>query len=346
MKALVKYALGREGMGVLDVPEPVPQAGELKVKVLAAGICGGDIHSMLDERVTDMPVILGHEYVGQVVETCGDVGDFQAGDYAVTLPACYGCGHCDFCKAGLVTLCPERKSIGTHRNGAMAEYLVVPAKYSFKVPADAEDKIAYALSEPFICTVRGVYERVHVEPGDLVVVSGPGPMGLLALQALKTRGAYVIVSGLKMDQARLEMAKQLGADAVADHVEALEKAIRKVKPAGADLAVEAGCHPSSLKTCLDMVKVGGSVLVLGTFGGHEIPLNFDITHVKELSVFGSNSTAVSSWEIGMALINEKKVDLSPLVSMRLPLSQWQRGFDAVIRKEAYKVVFCPDMDTE
>lgn len=346
MKAIVKYALGKDGMGLMDVPEPVPQEGELKVKVLAAGICGGDIHSMLDERVTIMPVILGHEYVGQIVETCGDVGAFKVGDYVVTLPACYSCGTCDFCRAGLVTLCPKRKSIGTHCNGAMAEYVVVPAKYSFKVPDEVEDKIPYALAEPFNCAVRGVYERIHVKPGDVAVVSGPGPIGQLALQALKTRGAYVIVSGLKSDAERLKLAAQMGADAVVDNVEDLEREIKKVNPAGADVVVEAGSHPSSLRTCLDVVRVAGTVLVLGTFGGHDVTLNFDITHVKELSVFGSNSTAMSSWEIGMKLLNEKKVDLAPLVSMRLPLSEWKRGFEAVINKEAYKVVFCPDMDAQ
>lgn len=344
MKAIVKYALGKDGMGLTDIPEPIPQDGELKVKVLAAGICGGDIHSMLDERITDMPVTLGHEYVGQVVQTCGDVGEFKVGDYVVTLPACYGCGKCKFCKAGLVTLCPDRKSIGTHRNGAMAEYVVVPAKYSFKVPDEVEDKTVYALAEPFNCAVRGVYERIHVHPGDVAVVSGPGPMGQLALQALKTRGAYVIVSGLKTDTARLKLAAELGADAVVDNFEDLKAEVKKINPLGADIVVEAGSHPSSMRACLEIAGTGSTMLVLGTFGGHDITLRFDTTHEKEMSVFASNSTAMSSWEIGMKLMNEGKVNLAPLISMRLPLAEWKRGFEAVINKEAYKVVFCPDLD--
>lgn len=346
MKAIVKYALGREGMGLMDIPEPVPQEGELKVKVLLAGICGGDIHSMLDERVTDMPVTLGHEYVGQVVETCGDVGEFKTGDYVVTLPACYSCGECSFCKAGLVTLCPERKSIGTHRNGAMAEYVVVPAKYSFKVPDEVEDKSVYALAEPFICAVRGVYERIRVLPGDIVVVSGPGPMGLLALLALKTLNAYVIVSGLKTDAARLKLALELGADAVADNFEDLKKEVQKVNPLGADIVVEAGSHPSSIRACLEIARTGSTMLVLGAFGGHDISLRFDTTHEKEMTIYATNSTAMSSWKIGLRLMNEGKVNLAPLISMRLPLSEWKRGFEAVINKEAYKVVFCPELDKE
>lgn len=346
MKAIVKFDFGEDGMGVRDMPEPTPKEGELKVKVLAAGICGGDIHSMKDERDTIMPVILGHEYVGLVVETCGEVGEFKTGDYIVTLPACYSCGSCEFCTQGLVTLCPHRKSIGTHVNGAMAEYVVVPAKYSFKVPADAPDIMSYALSEPFNCAVRGVYERIHVNQGDVVVVSGPGTIGLFAVQALKTKGTYVIVYGLPDDRHRLDLALKLGADAAADNMENLYKEIAKVKCGGADIVVEAAGHPASLDVCLKVVKMKGTLLVLGTYGGKPIQCRFDSMHEKELDVFASNSTGMSTWEIGLGLIQDKKVDLAPLLSLKLPLSEWRKGFNAVINKEAYKVVFCPELDRQ
>jgi L-iditol 2-dehydrogenase len=298
----------------------------------------------MDERKTVMPVILGHEYVGQVTETCGDTGDFRTGDTVVTLPACYSCGVCEFCREGLVTLCSKRKSIGTHVDGTMAEYVIVPAKYSFKVPDDAEDIIAYALAEPFNCTVRGVYERISVKPGDVAVVSGPGTIGLFALQALKTRGAYVIVSGLPDDRHRLELALKLGADAVADQVEDLKSKIAQVNPRGADLVVEAAGHPGSIDTCLQVARMKATMLVLGTYGGKMIPCRFDTIFDKEMDVFASNSSSMSSWKIGLRLIREKKVDLGPLVSLKLPLAEWRQGFDAVINRKAYKVVFCPGLD--
>ena len=169
MKALVKFDLGPGGMEIREVPKPVPKDGELLVKVLAAGICGSDIHARHDEREVRMPVTLGHEFVGQIVETKGDVGSFRTGDWIVTLPACYSCGECYLCKQGLVTLCAKRTSIGSHVNGAMAEYVVVPAKYSFRIPDDAGDKAAYALVEPMGCVARGVYERIGVKPGDVAV---------------------------------------------------------------------------------------------------------------------------------------------------------------------------------
>ena len=163
MKALVKFAKGKDGLALKEVPEPVIKPGELLVKVAAAGICATDIYAMMDKREMEMPVILGHEYVGEVSQTCGDVGDFKAGDWVVTLPACYSCGECEFCKQGMVTLCDERKSIGTHRNGAMADFVAVPAKYSFKVPDNVTDKISYAAIEPLACSGRGIFERIEVK---------------------------------------------------------------------------------------------------------------------------------------------------------------------------------------
>ena len=344
MKGLVKFALGPDGVGLQELPEPIPQEGELKVKVLAASICGSDIHAMNDERSVIMPVVMGHEYVGQVVETCGDVGDFCVGDWVLTLPACYSCGTCDLCKAGMVTLCKERKSIGSHRNGAMANYLVVPAKYSYKVPADAvtlEDKIAYALTEPLACVVRGVCEKTNVKPGDTVVVSGPGVMGQFASQVFKAMGAYVIVSGLPVDAEKLELAKALGADEVVTSLQDLQQAVYTHNPAGADITCECTGVVPSLRTCMQVIRPLGTHLQLGMFGG-EVPFRLDYMFDREVNYVPSNSTATTSWEITLKLLAEKKVTLKPFVSMRVSLDNWKPAFDAVIQKKVYKAVLLPD----
>lgn len=346
MKGLVKFALGPDGVGLRELPEPIPRDGELKVKVLAASICGSDIHAMNDERSVSMPVIMGHEYVGQVVETCGEVGDFQVGDWVLTLPACYSCGTCELCKAGLVTLCKERKSIGSHRDGAMANYLVVPAKYSYKVPSDAvtlEDKIAYALTEPLACVVRGVCEKSNVKPGDIVVVSGPGVMGQFASQVFKAMGAYVIVSGLPVDAEKLELAKSLGADEVVTSFDDLKKAVYSRNPAGADITCEATGVVSSLKACMQVIRPMGTHLQLGMFGG-EVPFRLDYMFDREVNYVPSNSTATTSWEITLRLLAEKKVALKPFVSMQVSLDNWKTAFDVVMQKKVYKAVLLPDND--
>lgn len=307
MRGLVKFARGPEGVALRELPEPVPAEGELKVKVLAASVCGSDIHAVNDERTTVMPVVLGHEYVGQVVETRGDV-------------------------------------LGFHVNGAMANYLTVPARYSFRLPAEArtlEDRLPYALTEPLACVVRGVYEKIRVNPGDTVVVSGPGVMGQFAAQVFKTRGAYVILSGLPQDREKLALARSLGADETVDSPQALEEAVRARNPLGADITCDATGVPASLETCMKVIRPLGVHLQLGMFGG-AAPFRLDSIFEREAAYVPSNSTAVTTWPITLDLLARKQVTMSPFLSLRLPLEEWRTAFDAVIHKRVYKALLLPD----
>ena len=343
MKALVKFAPGAQNVELRDIPEPIPQEGELKVKVLAASICGSDLHAIRDERAINMPLVLGHEYVGQVVETRGDVGDFNVGDWVMTIPACYNCGTCDLCKAGLVTLCLTHRSIGVMAPGAMAEYVVVPAAFSYHVPPTAtlEEKIPYALTEPLACTVRGIYEKIHVNPGDTVVVSGPGVMGQMATQVFKSRGAYVILSGLPVDRDKLELGKQLGADITTSTFEELHAAVYARNPAGADITCDTTGVSPSLKSCMEVIRPLGTHLQIGMFGG-TVPFRMDYLFDREVTYVPTNSTATTTWPITLQLLEDGKVKLAPLVSRKFPLSQWEEAFGTVIRKEVYKAVLLPN----
>lgn len=348
MKGLVKYALGMEGVGLRELPEPTPGEGELKVKVLAAGICNSDIHAIHDERSVTMPVVMGHEYVGRVEECCGDVGDFKVGDWIVTLPACYSCDECYLCKEGYVTLCKERKSIGSHRNGAMANYVVVPAKYSFKISDNAktvEQKMSYALAEPLACMVRGVYEKIDVNEGDTVVISGPGIMGQLAAQLFKRRGAYVIVSGLPADGDKLELAKKLGADCCVTSFEELQSAVYASNPKGADVTCDCTGVTPALENCMKVIRPMGTHLQIGLFGG-KVPFRLDYMFDREVKYIPSNSSAVSSWALTMELLDEGKIDLAPFISKCFSLDEWEKGVEAVLSKNAYKVLLIPDNSFE
>lgn len=340
MKALVKFRKGQDGVELQSVSKPKPAKGEILLRIRAAGICGSDVHAMFDKRDTALPVILGHEFVGEIVETGDDCGELKTGDWVTGIPAAYNCGECEFCKRGEVTLCPEHKSVGVYRDGAMAEYMVTRAAFAYKIPEDAPDKFVYAAAEPLACVVRGVYEQINVQPGDVALVSGPGAMGLLAVEALKSKGAYVIVSGLPDDKKRLELALQLGADAAVQSYEELEIAVKAVSPRGADVAVETAGVAPSLNTCLNILKIHGSVLELGIISGkHNI--DFGPVFTKELKITGSNSSTTTSWGITLRLLKEGKADLNPLISLRLPLEEWKQGFDATINKTACKVLLIP-----
>lgn len=324
----------------------MPGPGELKVKVLAVGICGSDIHAINDERAINMPLVLGHEYVGEIVETCGNVGNFRVGDWVSTLPACYNCGTCALCKAGAVTLCRKHKSIGVQVNGAMANYVVVPARYTYKIPEDAstlEEKMLYAMAEPLACVVRGVYEKIDVRPGDTVVVSGPGVMGQFAAQLFKSRGAYVILSGLPADKQKLELAKSLGTDEVVMNTDDLKEAVYRKNPEGADITCDATGVIPSLETCMQIIRPMGTHLQIGLFG-NKAPFRLDSLFDREVTYVATNSTATSSWEITMELLKEKKIELAPFLSLCTPLHDWRSAFDAVIQKKVYKAVLLPDND--
>ena len=343
MKGLVKYALGPEGVALRELPDPLPEEGELKVKVLAASICGSDMHAINDERSVTMPVILGHEYVGQVIDTCGDTGDFKKGDWILTLPACYSCGTCDLCRAGMVTLCKNRRSIGSHRNGAMADHLIVPAKYSYKVPSSSSDPrelLPYALTEPLACVVHGIYEKISVKPGDTVVVSGPGIMGQLASEVFKTAGAYVIVSGLPVDEDKLELAKELGADKTVTSLEELKEEVYARNPAGADITCEATGLTPSLKACMQVVRPLGTHLQLGLFGGN-VSYRLDDMFDREVRYIPSYSSTTTAWDITLKLLSENRITLKPFVSMVTSLDNWEEAFEAVRQKKIFKALLIP-----
>ena len=345
MKGVVKYALGPDGVALMELTDPTPEEGECLVKVLAAGICASDIHAIKDERSVTMPVALGHEYIGQIVETCGDTGKLKAGDWVVSLPACYSCGTCRECKAGAVTLCRQRKSIGSHRNGAMANYVVVPAKYTWKVAdkgADERSLIPYALAEPLACVVHGVYEKVDVKPGDVVVVSGPGIIGQLCAKAFRLRGAHVILSGIEVDREKLEFAKAIGnADVVVTNTADLEEVLKAISPGGADITCDCAGVVPSLDTCLKVIKPMGTHLQMGLFGG-KVPFRLDGIFDREVTYIPANSSTVSSWKITLELLAQKKLDLSPYVSMKVGLDEWKSAFDAVIGKKVYKALIMPN----
>ncbi len=340
MRGLVKYDLGRAGMEIREVPEPSPKAGDIKIAVKAAGICGSDIHSMNDERKCNMPVILGHEFVGVISELGEGVTDFKVGDWVVAIPAVGNCGKCYFCKKGEYTMCDERASFGTHRDGAMANFLVIPAKFAFKVPDEVEDKMSMAAAEPFTCCVHGMMEKVHITPGDVVVISGPGIMGISCAMVAHAVGAKVIMSGLPQDKERLETAVKLGADDYATSFEELQAKVKALNPMGADIAVECATVVPSVQNCIKILRKQGQFLQVGVFS-KDVPIDMGEVLHKELIVTGTNSTTMKAWGYTMQFLKEKKFALTPLVSAQFPLEEWEKGFDLTMSKTAFRVLLIP-----
>ncbi|MDR3590193.1 MAG: zinc-binding dehydrogenase [Negativicutes bacterium] len=341
MKGLHKLGHGAENAGIREVSEPAAAAGELKIKVHAAGICGTDIHIMLDEYPSSYPVILGHEFSG-IVEAVGEgVQDFKPGDRVVSLTAVVTCGHCRYCYEGLLMLCEERLSIGSGVNGAMAEYVVVPSHLAFKIPEGVSLDEA-ALCEPLACVVRSVIERATVKAGDYVLVSGPGTIGLLTLQLALASGGKVVVTGTGLDKERLKLAADLGALAVINVAEedVAAKVAEITKGAGFDVAFEcAGAAPSA-DACLRLLKKTGLYVQVGLYG-KRIEFDMDLALKKEIAMTNSYASERTSWVRALRMLEYKQVDVKPLISARLPLSDWKKGFTMAINKEGYKILLQP-----
>lgn len=196
MKALVKIAGGKGNVQIRDVPEPFPGPGQVKIEVKAAGICGSDIHILHGKSPQPIhpPFIMGHEFSGIITETGPGSTVWHVGDRVTAETAFFVCEQCEYCRAGQYHLCRERKGFGFWHDGAFAQYIVVPEKRVHKLP-DCIDFISGALCEPLAVATHAVGELSRILPGDLVLVSGVGSIGLLAAQVARLKGGRVILWG-------------------------------------------------------------------------------------------------------------------------------------------------------
>jgi L-iditol 2-dehydrogenase len=343
MKAIVKIRVGEGQLELKDWPEPAPAADEIKLQIAYAGICGTDIHILKDEWPCKPPVVLGHEFCGTVVEIGQGIRNFMPGDRVVASNPAQTCGICSYCRAGNPFMCAKRISAGYMIDGAFAEYLCIREERCHHLPDNVSFRQA-ALGEPLSVAVRAVIERTTVHSGDLVLVSGPGCVGILVTLIAKLEGATVIVTGTAKDQQRLVCAKEMGADVVVDisREDPLEAVRRYSSGVGADLVYECAGVASSLNMCWEAVKREGTLVPVGIYPG---PINTDFNKVtmKDLRVIGSFGYVWSSWQRSIRLLSDGKVNVEGLISHELPLSRFEDAFRWSQDGSAIKVVLNPAM---
>jgi len=342
MLAVRKIARGVGNIEVQDVPEPHAGLGQVVIEVDSAGICGTDLHIYLDEFETLPPVTIGHETAGTIVELGQGVNRWTVGDRVTSETYFYTCGECVHCLQGRRNLCLSRRSIGSKQDGAFTRYLLTPASNLHRVP-DQLDLESAALTEPLACTVHGVLETAGVRGGDNVAITGPGPIGLLALQLAKLSGATVVMLGTDQDVSRLGLARELGADhsinvqQVGNVSEAVTDAF---KSDGADLVIECSGAAPAAKTLIEVARRGARFCQMGLYGK---PILFDQDAVcyKELVVTGTNASVTSAWTRALKLLAERKVNVQPLITHRLTIGEWDKALEVVKSKEGVKVVLKP-----
>jgi len=342
MKAIRKLRTGSGFVELNEIPEPIIGSNDVKIKIEAVGICGTDIKILHGDTWSNPPVTLGHEISGIVSEVGSEVKNIKVGDRVISETAQIICGECYFCKSGNYLMCKKRLSIGYGTNGGMAEYIVVRKDIIHKLP-DSIDLDCGALCEPAAVSVHAVYDSVKITPTDVVLVTGPGTIGLIVAQIVKSFGATVIMTGLDKDINRLNIAVELGIDIIADiEKENIEEIIAQYTDnRGVDIVFECTGTQSSINSSMNILKNMGSLVQIGLAKPHiEIPYN--LLTGREIRLIGTFGHKWESWETAIKLIAEKKINVGKLITHRYSIDDWQEAFSTAEKMDGIKVLIYPN----
>jgi len=331
---------GPRNFDLQTVGEPVPAAGEVLVRVGAAGICGTDYRIWTGERAVRYPLVPGHEFIGQVAAVGPAVQRVTAGERVAIEPN-WGCGQCDLCEAKRGNLCLMRTAVGIDRDGGFAQFALLPERACWPAPADVSDE-RLLFAEPLAVVVRAV-ARSGAGPGESAAVLGAGTLGLLALQILRARGCRVLVLG--RTERRLALARRLGAEATVatgtggDPVAAARELSGRD---GVDLVVETAGTAAAIELALGkvgFVRPGGRVVLTGL--PHDpATIEFFWLVRREIDVRGS---MIYQEEFGdaVALLARGMIEVAPLLTHRFPLASIEAALETHRRPEAIKVAVFP-----
>lgn len=331
MKAVVFTA--PEVLSIRRVADPTCEPDEVIVQVARVGICGTDLHIYRNEYMSNFPLIAGHEFAGIIVEVGDRVTQFRPGDRVAVDPNLY-CGECYFCRNQQANHCLNWQGVGVTRPGAFAEYVAVPARACYLLPDSLTDMQA-AFIEPVSCVIHAL-NRMRVWPGDEVLIFGAGPMGLLLIQALHHSGASQ-VAVVEKEPGRLALARQMGATAAIMAGREQTKALKELAPYGFAVVIDATGVPAVIAQALNYLKPRGQYLQFGV-----APRQATITW-QPYEIFHNDWTIIGSFALcytfqpAIAWLAHGVVDISPLVSHTLPLSDFQHGFQDFAEGKTLKV---------
>ncbi len=353
MKAVMK-AEPKPGIQIGELPIPKVGPEDVLLRVKAAGICGSDVHTyewaggyerLMAYKTKYMPVVMGHEFAGEVAEVGCEVIGVKPGDRVVYQSGF--CGRCVFCRTGRHQLCDQKivqGRIGIEKQGGMAEYVAINSRQNIlrEIPAGVSFEEA-AQSQPTAEALHMV-DQGEIFRGEAVVVLGAGPIAVTVAQAAKIAGASpVIMTGLSQDKYRLSIAKSLGADETID-VER-EDPIAKVKTItgglGAAKVFEVSGSPKALNQGLEILSKGGTLVAFGIYP-ESISINFTQRIILEMkTIRGIYGASQSAWSKTLELMKSGALKLAPLITHRLPLERADEGFRACLEKRAMKVMLLP-----
>lgn len=342
MKALYKYAPGSHTTELREMEPPkIINPDDVKIAVSHVAVCGMDVHIYHGRFACEPPFVMGHEFVGKIVELGPEVKDFSLGERVVAQPHHNACGRCNACSAGASQLCQHKKSLGISRDGAMAEFVVISAKYLHRIPEVIPDVLA-TLIEPMTLVVDD-FARAGFKKGDTVTIIGAGQVALLAVVAAKAAGASkIFIVGIEQDiPLRLKAALKLGADYtfVSGKDDIRKEILALTENRGVDMVVDASGSEDGIATAIDIVKICGTLSLLGLTRKPTIAVSWDTMLKKILKLQFNMMSDYAAIGKAIEIFAHPPRDLFPLISHIAPLEDWKAVFDELSAGKGIKAVF-------
>jgi alcohol dehydrogenase len=338
----------RAPLEVTDVPDPTPMAGGVVLRVLACGVCRSDWHSWTGaDPDVQLPMVPGHEYCGEVVAVGAGVTRWAVGDRVIA-PFILACGQCPDCAAGHQTICADQVLPGFTCDGAFAEYVAVAHADAnlTKLPETMAPEIAAALGCRVTTAWQALVGRAELKPGEWLAVIGGGGVGISALMLGRALGARVVVVDVVED--KLTYAREMGADAVVNAAQGdAAEAIREITGGGAHVAVEALGVEATTKTAMRSLRKLGRMVQIGMPAGDHasMTLPMDVLYSGQLNVMGTRGMPSWRYPSLLNLLSGGHVDLAPLVTRRIALSQASDELAAFDRPAPPGVAVITDFET-
>jgi L-iditol 2-dehydrogenase len=330
---------------IADIPIPAPARDEVLVRVAACGICGSDVHGYdgsTGRRIP--PLVMGHEAAGAIAETGAGASGFAKGD-RVTFDSTVYCGECSNCRRGDVNLCDRRQVLGVscgdyRRNGAFAEFVVVPARIVHRLPDNLSFSEA-ALLEAVAVALHAV-SLAPIQPGSTALVVGAGTIGLLVQQALAVAECEPVFVA-DVDATRLKLSASLGATTIlGSGADLVQEVLRLTNGTGVDITVEAVGLNQTVTTAINATRKGGSVILVGNVSP-EVTLPLQSVVTRQIRLQGSCASS-GEYPRAIKLMSSGKINVKPLISAVAPLTDGPKWFERLYAREPnlMKVVLQPD----
>jgi L-iditol 2-dehydrogenase len=345
LKALIFY--GVEDMRLENLPIPSIESREALLRVHSAAICATDLRVKTNGH-RGIPQggkrILGHEVSGEIVEVGAGIKHFKPGQRVAVAPVA-GCGYCRQCISGNATLCRFDKTLGLSADGGFTEYMVIPESHInggnvFVLP----DSISYgiaSIAEPLATVFTGM-QACNVKPGDIVLIVGAGPIGLMHILMAKAFGAQIVIVSEMLEERR-KRALDFGADFTINPAEEdLVKTVMHLSyNRGADAIIIAAASAAAQVESIELAAIGGYINFFGTLskGKEKITIDSNVIHYKNLKVTGTTGSTVLNYYRTMELLISKRLDISAFISAEFTLEQYEQAFKFACKNDSLKVLF-------